>query len=132
MTKSASTLIGATSGGSTRWMAPELFAEEDAKSTKASDVFSYGVVLWELGSRKIPFENSRNEAVSRLVEKGKRETITSDTPPSMAQLISHCWDGRANQRPTMEAAVKILREKQAEANKSSTVVDSYRPNIGSR
>jgi hypothetical protein len=47
--------------------------------------------------------------------KGKRETITPDTPPSMAKLIARCWEGRAAQRPMMDEAVKVLRENQAES-----------------
>jgi WD40 repeat protein/TPR repeat protein len=119
---SAATLMGAASGGSTRWMAPELFNDEDeaAKSTKASDVYSYGIVLWELGARKIPFEKKRNEAVSHLVVTGKREAVTPDTPPSMAKLIGRCWEQRAEQRPTMDEAVKVLRENQGEMTAVTT------------
>jgi WD40 repeat protein len=106
------TSFSTVSGGSTRWMAPELF-EEGAKSTKAADVFAYGVVLWELGSRKFPFATTRNEAVPMLVCRGKREEITKDTPPSMAKLIAKCWDGRAEIRPPMDEAVKTLQTEQA-------------------
>jgi hypothetical protein len=106
------TSFSTVSGGSTRWMAPELF-EEGAKSTKAADVFAYGVVLWELGSRKFPFATTRNEAVPMLVCRGKREEITKDTPPSMARLIAKCWDGRAESRPKIDEAVKTLQAEQA-------------------
>jgi hypothetical protein len=106
------TSFSTVAGGSTRWMAPELF-DEGAKSTKAADVFAYGLVLWELGARKFPFATTRNEAVPMLVCRGKREEITKDTPPSMAKLIAKCWDGRAEVRPPMDEAVKTLQAEQA-------------------
>jgi hypothetical protein len=106
------TSFSTIAGGSTRWMAPELF-DEGAKSTKAADVFAYGVVLWELGARKFPFATTRNEAVPMLVCRGKREEITKDTPSSMAKLIAKCWDGRAEVRPQIDEAVKTLQAEQA-------------------
>jgi tRNA A-37 threonylcarbamoyl transferase component Bud32 len=110
LSTSAVTLMGPSNGGTTRWMAPELF-EEEAKTTKASDVYSYGIVLWELGSRQIPFfkKAPKNEQVPRLLEKGMKEDITKDTPPSMAKLIGRCWDRRIEQRPTMDETVKELK-----------------------
>jgi tRNA A-37 threonylcarbamoyl transferase component Bud32 len=110
---SSSASRGASNGGSVRWMAPELF-DAYAKTTKLSDVFSFAIVLWELGSRKIPYEKKapRNEVVSILICKGVREEINKETPPSMAALIAKCWDGRAEQRPSIDDAVKILKEEQ--------------------
>jgi WD40 repeat protein len=105
------TSFSTVAGGSTRWMAPELF-DEGAKSTKAADVFAYGLVLWELGARKFPFATTRNEAVPMLVCRGKREEITKDTPPSMAKLIAKCWNGRAESRPKIDEAVKTLQIEQ--------------------
>jgi WD40 repeat protein len=105
------TSFSTVSGGSTRWMAPELF-DEGAKSTKAADVFAFGVILWELGARKFPFATTRNEAVPLLVLQGKREKVTADTPPTMAQLIGKCWDGRAENRPKIDEAVKTLQAEQ--------------------
>src|SRR5262249_41445266 len=102
LTTSASTVVGPSgNGGSIRWMAPELFTEEVATTTKPSDVYSYGIILWELGARHLPFLNKapKDIQVPRLLEKGMIEDIATDTPPTMAKLISRCWDRRTDQRP---------------------------------
>jgi Protein tyrosine and serine/threonine kinase len=104
------TLTGPATGGTIRWMAPELF-EPDAKTTTASDVYSYGTVLWEIGSRQVPFlkKAPRNEQVPVLVANGMREDIVKDTPPTMAKLIGRCWDQRAAQRPKITEALEELK-----------------------
>lgn len=112
---SQSTLLGgANVGGSLRWMAPELLLEEGAKSTKASDVYSFGMVLLEISSRQIPFAKKapRNEQILALHFKGVADDIPTSTPPGMAKLIGRCWDKRTEQRPAMDEAVKVLREEQ--------------------
>jgi serine/threonine protein kinase len=98
--------------GSVRWMAPELF-DENPTHTKQCDIYSYGVILWEITSRKRPYHSMRREKIPLWISQGKREEIPQDTPPSMAKLIAKCWDGRAEERPTAEEAAKTLREEQA-------------------
>jgi serine/threonine protein kinase len=46
--------------GSVRWRAPELF-KRGAVSNKACDIYSFGMVLWELCSKKLPFEDATDE-----------------------------------------------------------------------
>lgn len=127
LNSSAST-IGPAQGGTTRWMAPELF-EEKAKNTQASDMYSYGMVLWELGARKIPFHEKapREHALPFLLVKGTREDITSDTPPSMAKLIVRCWEQRVDLRPSAKEAVKVLKESHHESIPEGKSA-GYRPN----
>ena len=46
-------------------MAPEIIRGEEY--TKAADVYSYGMILWELSSGKFPFENlSKKEIISKV------------------------------------------------------------------
>jgi len=108
----SSTVIGGGAGGSIRWMAPELF-EEEAKSTKYSDIFSFSTVLWELGARKTPFERTQQFAVPHLVMTGKREVITTDTPPGMASLIRFGWSQNPQERLRSHQAVAMLSEEHA-------------------
>jgi len=110
--KNATTLVGPDQGnvGTTRWMPPELF-EVDARTSKESDAYSYGMILWELGARKIPFEDiSNNMQIPIAVKNGRRETITSDTPPKMAALTRCCWERSPTARPTMQKAKQELTQ----------------------
>ena len=115
-TQSAATLVGASCGGTTRWMAPELFeynkGVNKVKTTKKSDVFSYGVVLWELGAKDLPFKDVPNDHVPSAIMKGERPEISRNTPPTMAALIGQCWAKRPKDRPKMEIA-KVTLEQEA-------------------
>ena len=51
---------GKNGAGSLRWLAPELF-NRHALNTKESDVYSLGMIFWEILTQKLPFENAREE-----------------------------------------------------------------------
>ena len=69
--------------GTVLWMAPELF-DDEPKVTAASDVYSFGMVLWELVTRILPYAKAPNQMVAaRWIEKGKKEDIPSDCPPKL-------------------------------------------------
>eukprot|EP01042_Synura_sphagnicola_P036421 gene36421-biopygen4909 len=94
--------------GTLRWMAPELFSPR-AVYTRKSDVYSLGWVLWELASRRIPFENATtNELIPSLVKEGKREDIPQDCPAWLASVIMDCWQGDPTGRPEAEAVAVLL------------------------
>ena len=60
--------------GTTRWRAPEIFKRDKPTPNKSSDIYSYGMILWELSSRKLPFKDAPDEitAMSWIKrEKGK-------------------------------------------------------------
>jgi WD40 repeat protein len=103
--------------GTLRWMAPELFKRR-AKATTQSDIHSYGMILWELVSRLIPFADAANDAIlTQWLSAGEQETIPEDCPPSFAVLITKCWKERT-ERPTADEAVTDLEEiQQQEATK---------------
>jgi tRNA A-37 threonylcarbamoyl transferase component Bud32 len=112
------TSIGqAKPAGTLRWMAPELFRRR-AKPTTQSDIHSYGMILWELASRLIPFADAASDAtIERWISEGVQETIPEDCPTSFAALITKCWKERT-ERPTADEAVTDLKEiQQQEAAK---------------
>ena len=66
--------------GTPQWMAPELF-DDEPQVTKASDIYSLGMVYWELASRAIPFAKAPNQqVVLGWIMRGKKETIPADCP----------------------------------------------------
>ncbi len=69
-------------------MAPELFSRK-AKPTPASDVYSLGMVLWELASRKLPFADAANQViVMGWIKDGELEEFSDDT---MHRLLLNRW-----------------------------------------
>jgi ankyrin repeat protein len=94
--------------GTTRWMAPELFDDEPS-NTVASDVYSFGMVLWELTARKIPYEKLKTDAqVTRAIDKGQKEIIPEDCPPELSQTITACWETKPKHRLTSSQAAEQL------------------------
>jgi serine/threonine protein kinase len=102
--------LGSTTSlkGSVRWMAPELLQsnesdgsdeETEAKPTYASDVYSVGMVLWEIGSRCVPFQKASNDAnVIKRLMMGKREQlpIPFAVPCGMCNNRTHAPDMKAD------------------------------------
>lgn len=126
--------------GTLAWMAPELF-NRGGKCTEKSDMYSYGMILWELTSGKIPFEDAPNPSViPTWVQQGERERIPSDTPKEMQDLITQCWDKDPIKRPGTGDAITILRLLQksmpAKQKRSSSIdplisMPAYRGNFAS-
>jgi flagellar biosynthesis GTPase FlhF len=95
--------------GTLPWMAPELFKMEEY--TSASDVYSVGMVFWEIAARKVPWRKALDsQIIIDQVKNGNREKIPKKCPKSYAQLITNCWKERT-QRPKMQEIRKTLEEK---------------------
>jgi serine/threonine protein kinase/TPR repeat protein len=96
-----------TAKGTVRWCAPESF-RRGFKTTSSMDIYSYGMVLWEIASREIPFADAMNElTVISWIKDGEQETIPPDCPPGYANVINQTWL-EAQKRPTAEQVVKDL------------------------
>ena len=92
--------------GTPQWMAPELF-DDEPKMTPECDIYSLGMVLWELASRQIPFAKAPNQQVAiGWIMRGKKEQIPTDCPKELKSLIESCWELPAK-RPT---AVKVAEQ----------------------
>lgn len=72
------------------------------KSSHASDVYSLGIVLWEIVSREVPWQSISKvrDIVLLVVVKGDRPEIPADTPFDIAKLMRACWVEEPRERPT--------------------------------
>uniref|UniRef100_A0A8C4RH16 receptor protein-tyrosine kinase n=1 Tax=Erpetoichthys calabaricus TaxID=27687 RepID=A0A8C4RH16_ERPCA len=90
-----------------RWTAPEAIAFR--KFTSASDVWSYGIVMWEVMSYgERPYWEMSNQDVIKAVEEGYRLPGPMDCPAALYQLMMDCWQKDRNSRPKFEEIVSIL------------------------
>ncbi|KAM6986584.1 mitogen-activated protein kinase kinase kinase 20 isoform 1-T1 [Aplochiton taeniatus] len=93
--------------GTFPWMAPEVIQSLPVSET--CDTYSYGVVLWEMLTREIPFKGLEGLQVAWLVvEKTERLTIPSSCPASFAELMKKCWLVDPKQRPVFKQILSTL------------------------
>ncbi|KAI1899530.1 hypothetical protein AGOR_G00062740 [Albula goreensis] len=93
--------------GTFPWMAPEVIQSLPVSET--CDTFSYGVVLWEMLTREIPFKGLEGLQVAWLVvEKNERLTIPSCCPVSFAELMRKCWVTDPRERPLFKQILITL------------------------
>lgn len=90
-----------------RWTAPEAIAFR--KFTSASDVWSYGVVVWEVMSYgERPYWNWSNQDVIKSIEKGYRLPAPMECPEALYQLMLDCWQKQRTHRPTFSSITQTL------------------------
>ena len=96
--------------GTLAWMAPELHTR-GGQSSPASDIYSLGMVLWELLTNAIPFADAQGntDLISKwVVTDRETETIPSDCPSELAALIKKCWAFKPEDRILMGDIQKQL------------------------
>jgi serine/threonine protein kinase len=110
MTKTAGTL---------QWMAPEVF-RGDQNYTKAVDVYSFGMVLWELATRKTPWKDDIEEneietslfnGINLALQTGRRPSIPAAVRAehgAFVAVMEQCWAGDPADRPAFSEAAAQL------------------------
>uniref|UniRef100_A0A674ALF6 receptor protein-tyrosine kinase n=1 Tax=Salmo trutta TaxID=8032 RepID=A0A674ALF6_SALTR len=90
-----------------RWTAPEAIAYR--KFTSASDVWSYGIVMWEVMSfGERPYWDMSNQDVINAIEQDYRLPPPMDCPSALHQLMLDCWQKDRNARPRFADIVNTL------------------------
>lgn len=80
--------------GTIPWTAPEyLTAKRIKERNEKGDVFSFGVIAWELVTREVPWESSgmSSDDIREVVVSGERLEIPSNCEKKIEQLIKECW-----------------------------------------
>nr|UDO46925.1 ser/thr kinase [Pandoravirus massiliensis] len=92
--------------GTPCWTAPEVI--RGARYSEKVDVYSFGIVMWEVVTRRRPFADRGFADVALAVLDGVRPAIPSSCPSDLAKLMTACWDADPDARPSMEEVVARL------------------------
>ncbi|KAK8894973.1 hypothetical protein M9Y10_023415 [Tritrichomonas musculus] len=107
MMKDKKELIGGV--GTPHYTAPEVL--ERKRYGLKVDTYSYGVILWEMATRQIPFrDKTHQEIFDKVVNKQWRLPVNHIQPDSLKRLITRCWAQSPNDRPEFNEIVKLWKD----------------------
>jgi predicted Ser/Thr protein kinase len=89
--------------GPVKWQAPEQL--RSMQYSKASDVFSFGVLLFEIFAREAPWKGVNLYVVAPKVIEGQRMAVPANMPESIADVMKECWAQEPDKRPLMADVV---------------------------
>ncbi|GBC09844.1 hypothetical protein RclHR1_09160002 [Rhizophagus clarus] len=92
---------------------PKKFNDRSYSLNKKSDVYSVGVLLWEISSGQPPFYaegESYDISLAYQIVEGHRETPVPETPIEYSKLYIECWDKDPDNRPSINDVVKRLND----------------------
>ncbi|KAF9993945.1 hypothetical protein BGZ80_001886 [Entomortierella chlamydospora] len=103
-------LNNATSNNGVRGVVPYISPErlKNAPFDHSSDIYSLGVIMWELTSGRPPFSKEENFMLPYEIITGRREEIIPGTPVEYSDLYQQCWDGEPVNRPHVRDILKTL------------------------
>jgi serine/threonine protein kinase len=92
--------------GTPNYMAPELLAKKPY--AEKVDVYAFGVVMWEMLAREVPFDGLAAGEIKRSVLEGRRPEMPLSVPGPTRALVVECWDQDAGKRPGCDAIIDRL------------------------
>lgn len=110
--------------GTPIYMAPEILQNE--QYTKSSDVYAFAIIVYQIITGKIPFENlDFDQLKNSIVSQKVRPEIPQDVPKPYKDLIEKCWSQDPKERPTFEDIVNQMKNEKEFVNETIEKVEFF-------
>ena len=99
--------------GNIPYVAPEVLKASKTKQdpyTIYSDIYSLGVLLWEISSGQSPFKDESNYTIITAILSGDREERAPNTPDKYYMLYNQCWRDNPEERHSVEYVYNVLEK----------------------
>ncbi|RGB33866.1 kinase-like domain-containing protein, partial [Rhizophagus diaphanus] len=94
--------------GNLPYIAPEIISGK--QTTKASDIYSIGMLMWEISSGQPPFNNHEHDYDLALnIINGMRPKIISQVPLKYKNLMEQCWNANPLERPDVWKEISKIK-----------------------
>lgn len=96
--------------GTSHWMAPEVLTS--SKYSIKADVYSFGIVMYEVITREVPYKGKKQEEIRTQVTMNSLrpdlKLIPPSCPPKLVTLMTLCWKDDPEKRPSFSAILDLL------------------------
>ncbi|KAJ4827780.1 hypothetical protein Tsubulata_021254 [Turnera subulata] len=111
------TLVSGGVRGTLPWMAPELLSGKNHMVTEKIDVYSFGIVMWELLTGEEPYADMHCASIiGGIVNNSLRPKIPTWCDPEWKSLMESCWASDPAERPSFSEISRKLRSMAAGMN----------------
>jgi hypothetical protein len=106
--------------GTPSWTAPEILIPPSAvnvettkkasplRYSEKADIYSFGIVMWEVLTRRMPYQDRNMMFVVVEVLDGYRPKVPGDCPHAFADLMQRCWRHEPEHRPDIDEVILYL------------------------
>src|SRR4051794_10559344 len=92
------------------YIEPQCYKNVNYVRNKKSDIYSLGVLLWEITSGYPPFSKIPVHTLTYKISSGFREQPIINTPSAYVNLYQKCWNDDPNLRPTIDDVFDVLEK----------------------
>ena len=83
---------------------------DSERSSYASDVYSFGIVVWEVVTRELPWASkTRPSEILTAVLRGARPSFHVDAPADIVDISGACWGAKPGERTTFRAMMELMK-----------------------
>ncbi|KAG8063107.1 hypothetical protein GUJ93_ZPchr0003g17178 [Zizania palustris] len=115
------TLVSGGMRGTLPWMAPELLTMSGTKVSEKVDVYSFGIVMWEILTGEDPYDGMHyGGVIGGILSNTLRPPVPTSCKPEWGKLMEQCWSSEPERRPSFTEVATRLRS-MLEASQSGTL-----------